>query len=146
MIHEEYDDWKTVATADPTDNYPIGSIAILAAPYPVDAGLYIEGKTVDRFVKRSAGGGRWVSYPGGDVYYNTLAGLMLDAQVAEVIVPETGDPEELPELEAEIETTPEPDTPLAQPEPQTIPQAARKHAPWLLAAGALALWLLTRRR
>jgi hypothetical protein len=93
---ENYTEWQTTSLAGVKDDFPLGSIAILVAPYPIDSGLFSEGKTVDRFVKRSAGGGRWVSYPGSDVYYENIDTLRLDAEVKEIILPAGSEPEQEP--------------------------------------------------
>lgn len=102
MVTTDWNEWRTNATAAGGDDYPIGSAAVLAKPQPVDTGLYSSGRTASRFVKRSAGGGRWVSYPGSDIYFNSLGDLQLALDesgnsITEIIVPdaaEEGDPDD----------------------------------------------------
>jgi hypothetical protein len=96
IMEMDWNEWRTGSTAAPGDDYPLGSVAVLAKPQPVDTGLYSSGRTVSRFVKRSAGGGRWVSYPGSDIYYNTLGDLQLALEesgneISEIIIPESAD-------------------------------------------------------
>jgi hypothetical protein len=69
----------------PETDFPVGSVALLATPFPVDRGIWAEPRLVERFVKRS--NGRWVSDPGADVSFPTLRALALAAPVVSVDVP-----------------------------------------------------------
>lgn len=75
---------------------PTGTIAHLAEPFQVDRGINLEPRLVERFIKRS--NGNWLSYPGNEVYYTSLANLNLDAKVARLEWP-AGVPQPTPEPE-----------------------------------------------
>lgn len=93
-------------------NLPVGTIAHLAEPFEVDRGINQAPRMVDRFVKRS--NGNWLSYPGNEVYYTSLANLNLDAKVARLEWP-AGVPQPEPE------PTPLPQRPAdPRAEPQTL--------------------------
>lgn len=135
-------------TEQPEASYPIGSRANLAAPFPVDRGVWQEPRLASVFVKTP--NGRWTSYPGNDVNYPTLRALTLAAPVVSIDLPPEAAPAQAQQYS--MATIPAPDT-EAEAAAQEIAQAqAQAAAPrfnplWLLAgAAALALVFFARRR
>ena len=124
-------------------DWPVGSVARLFAPFPVDRGLWVEPRLVDRFVKTP--NERWTSYPGNDVSYPTLSALALAAPVMEVTTPAGYPPAQiaapmLPEIEYPDDSPPD-FIPL---DAGPVPPAPAGF-PWLLAGlAAGALFLLKR--
>lgn len=153
-MEADWNEWRTNAIANEGDDYAVGSVAVLANPQPVDTGLYSTGRTVSRFVKREAGGGRWVSYPGSDIYFNTLGDLELALTesgnaILEVVVPEIGDDEDAAEVIADDAAQAARDALAPVYEANQVQEAnqARGGIPWKwLGIGAAALWLLGGRR
>ena len=124
-------------------NWPVGSVARLFAPFPVDRGLWVEPRLVDRFVKTP--NERWTSYPGNDVNYPSLSALALAAPVMEVTTPGTPPGSEIsggPYIEYPDDSPPD-YIPLdidAGPVPE-----APAGFPWLLASLAAGAFFLQKR-
>lgn len=139
--------------AVPESSWPVGSVAKLFAPTPVDRGIWAEPALVSQFVKRS--NGKWLSYPGSDVSYPSLAALALAAPVEAVTTPaqpQAADPGS-PEAQADagapnagevyyMATTYE--TPATAPAPGSMAEKIKKFAPFVIGAGIL--WYFLRRR
>lgn len=131
-------------------DYPVGSVAQLAAPFPVDRGLWVQPRIVDQFIKKP--NGRWMSYPGLDVSYPSLAALALAAPVVAVDVPAVPEQAPMPEpYTPEIPSYPEETRPDSY---DTPPEAAPESAPvnrsrngnlWAWGALALGAFLYFRR-
>lgn len=133
----------------PESSYPVGSQATLAAPFPVDRGLWVEPRLVSVFVKTP--NGRWTSYPGNDVNYPSLGALAMAAPVVSVYSPGTGSDGSHPDPAAtpaktdliwqDQEPYPMATVPAAAPAVNTA--ALRKYAPWI--AGAALLFFFFRK-
>lgn len=145
----------------PETDWPVGSVATLFAPTPVDRGIWADPALVSKFVKRS--NGNWVSYPGSDIYYPSLAALALAVPVMEVAKPAVAvaaDPGAPTAAVADVPpagdiyymattyTAPAGpdvgDVADAPGAPRDFGAMLRRFAPWL--AGAALLFFVTRRR
>lgn len=142
-----------VATT-PEAAWPVGTVAVLAAPFPVDRGLWTDPRLVDRFTKTS--NLRWTSTPGNDISYPTLGALALDAPVVQVITPpgttpqptRPPEPEEYPMVtiagpDELFVPTVAPDVPVIVEE---VPLAPAMPKWLLLAAVGIGAWLLLKGR
>lgn len=133
-------------TDAPESSYPIGSQAKLAAPFPVDRGIWQAPRLVSVFVKTP--NGRWTSYPGNDVSYPTLAALALAVPVMEVYSPGQGAPASAlpPATPAEAAAAAVGDALAPALAPEQAQAAPTFNPLWLLAgAGVIALLLFARR-